>query len=392
MVNNNDSEQLKIRTEDPQLAELCRLYWEMDRNLEFRHLVSDIAKQRGLPKRQVTILVNENCQFFFPGYNCSECGTPLAINNRTEFQSIISEIEHERSFICHSCKEEKEIQRKAEQSRILEERRERVRQLFGERKSSPVDPESLSFADAIYLLAYIRVGAYEDYSAIKPLNILEYQLSPTYAMDIEILKQLYQHELLRIHPETHPDAFSQDFRTLYVDDLLWCMPSSINGDPTERWRVAADIEAIFKNEELPESWRSEDQKINVWRRVALSECYQYLKHTMEKYRFKFNPGEKTKQTFVRLLDDFSVGQMYNFIWRAARDAAAFYQRGGVSLTHAANTIVGNIERQADRAIASGWEVANYRRIPQCPESMVTHVLFYNALKLGDDWMNVPIIR
>ena len=104
----------------------------------------------------------------------------------------------------------------------------------------------------------------------------------------------------------------------------------------------------------------------------------------------FKPGEKTTQTFLSLLNEFSVGQMWCFIWRAAKDAAAYYQRGGVSKKQAANSVVGSVQRQTERAIAGEWEVPNYRRIPQIPNSLVTQVLFVTALKIGDNWMEYSL--
>jgi hypothetical protein len=40
-------------------------------------------------------------------------------------------------------------------------------------------------------------------------------------------------------------------------------------------------------------------------------------------------------TLASVLQNFSVAQVYNLIWRAERDAAAFYQRGGVTRPQAA---------------------------------------------------------
>ena len=82
--------------------------------------------------------------------------------------------------------------------------------------------------------------------------------------------------------------------------------------------------------------------------------------------------------------------MWCFIWRAAKDAAAYYQRGGVSKKQAANSVVGSVQRQTERAIAGEWEVPNYRRIPQIPNSLVTQVLFVTALKIGDNWMEYSL--
>jgi hypothetical protein len=87
--------------------------------------------------------------------------------------------------------------------------------------------------------------------------------------------------------------------------------------------------------------------------------------------------------FSHLLEEYSVAQAYNFIWRAAKDAAAFYQRGGVNKQYAANTVVRAIQRQAERALSEGWEVKAYRRDFRCPQSMIGQILFDTCLQIGD---------
>jgi hypothetical protein len=88
-----------------------------------------------------------------------------------------------------------------------------------------------------------------------------------------------------------------------------------------------------------------------------------------------------------------VAQICNFIWRAAKDAAAFYVREAVSKQHAANTVIGAIQRYGERAKAEGWDIKPYRRNFDCPQSMVSEVLFNAVLRIGDDGFNrTPGIR
>lgn len=89
------------------------------------------------------------------------------------------------------------------------------------------------------------------------------------------------------------------------------------------------------------------------------------------------------------LNHFSIGQVYSFIWRAAKDAAAFYVRESVGKRHAANTVVGAIERSAERALVNGWDVTQYRRDRRAPETPMVQ-LFTTVSGLGDRyWTEVP---
>ena len=75
--------------------------------------------------------------------------------------------------------------------------------------------------------------------------------------------------------------------------------------------------------------------------------------------------------------------MCNFIWRAAKDAAAFYVRNKVSKDHAAKTVVGSIERQIERALANEWNVTAYRRNYNYPQSVLSRTLYSTVLKTDD---------
>ena len=91
-----------------------------------------------------------------------------------------------------------------------------------------------------------------------------------------------------------------------------------------------------------------------------------------------------------MLEKFSITQAYNLIWRAAKDAAAFYMRNNVNRKHTANTIVGNIQRQLDRALANNWEINSFRRNYDRPQSILSQVVFSACLKTDDGGFSEPL--
>jgi hypothetical protein len=245
-----------------------------------------------------------------------------------------------------------------------------------------VDAKTLALEDIVYLISFVRLGAAEDFSFIRPLGSITDLFSPRKHFDYDVLKGLYRRGLIFVHPNSDIDAFNfdgEDFKSFNLDKVFWVLPAGINGVSTQRF--IADAEDLIKSEEWPDAWREESYIL--WKRIALEECLQYLEMVLEEHRLPFSPGEKTHMMFSQLLEEYSVAQVYNFIWRAAKDAAAFYQRGGVNKQHAANTVVGAIQRQAERASSEGWEVKAYRRDFRCPQSMISQVLFNTALQMGD---------
>lgn len=126
------------------------------------------------------------------------------------------------------------------------------------------------------------------------------------------------------------------------------------------------------------------------REIAFEECLKYLQVVMEEHKFQPPMGEKTQSVLRAVLRNFSIGQAYNLIWRAARNAASFYLREQTSKVHAANTVPGAIQRMAERSLVEGWDLKPFRRDFRAPLSVISHVLFTVALSLTDDgFTSVP---
>ena len=53
-------------------------------------------------------------------------------------------------------------------------------------------------------------------------------------------------------------------------------------------------------------------------------------------------------------------------------------RNNSTREHAANTVVGSIQRQAERALGEGWDLRSFRRDRRLPRSAVSEVFFAKA--------------
>ena len=68
---------------------------------------------------------------------------------------------------------------------------------------------------------------------------------------------------------------------------------------------------------------------------------------------------------------------------ATRDAAAYYQRGGVSKQQAANSTVTRIAGAASRARAEKWSVSCYKRPWTLPLTAIGEAFFTTGMWQGD---------
>jgi hypothetical protein len=377
---------LEFLTDDENLIQLCTLYWQVDQEGNFACKVADLARNFGFSTNELGKRVKNSCKALSTANFCDECKAAYVYSSRADLQNLLRYSTF--SWLCEDCTKRKEDREKAEQAALIVQKRKLLQQIFSLDQVEEVDAKTLALGDIVYLISFVRLGAAEDFSFISPLGSITDLLSPRKHLDYDILKRLYKRGLLFVHPASDIDAFNfegKDFKSFDLDKVFWVIPAGMNGISTQRF--IADAEDMLKTKEWPDVWCEEAYIL--WKQIALEECLQYLEMVLEEHRLPFNPGEKTHLMFSQLLEEYSVAQAYNFIWRAAKDAAAFYQRGGVNKQHAANTVVGAIQRQAEHALSEGWEVKSYRRDFRCPQSMISQVLFNTALQMGDIGFTQP---
>jgi len=387
-----------IHTEDTALGEACSLYWDVDPDsLKFSFTVAEIAELTGDDKHQLPAKIKEACSVTIPTWQCPRCGAPYKVDSRQAFNVIRRHLLDDpqgQKFvgICRNCQEQEQIEKAArfreeqraaqqERERQINERRQLIGQVFHLEDRPVIEIGTLSLTGLVYLYALLVAAAHEDLTIIRPIASLEQPLAPTNDYTTEILGYLLHHTppLISVHPDSSPDAFLPDwsFYTWYVS---YASPAS-KTDPDDPMLVMREILARI-NGEWPEEWYTE--ALDLWRRIARDECLKYLLHMLEEHHFEFSPGKKTQQYLDNALEHFSSGQVVNMIWRACKDAAALYQRGGISKKQAANTAVSSIQRQTERALAEQWNLTTYRRSYAFPQSTLSALFYNTVLRLGDE--------
>ena len=391
---------LEILTEDKNLAAVCQLYWEVDNEYEFVHKISDLAKTANVDKKRLPSLVKESCNAIVPTWKCEDCGNPYVFSNRSDLTNnrryLLLPASDKVSHVCDNCqrkRKEKEVEERKQRANekkqareVLEkEKRQKIQEVYNLTKRNPIDIGALSLTDAVYLLSILRAGAFENLSKIMPAAMFEQKLSPASEFTTEVINHLYAKNLIYIHPDTEPEAFvNDDVSRFYVWRVYYAPPIS---------KISVDNQSGIFSEltsKLTESWTDEQcqEALQLWKRVALEESKEYLLFVLNEHHFEFSPGEKTNQYLEFALQYFSTAQIFNTIWRAGRDAAAYYQREKITKKQAANSAVAAIQRLSERAIAEKWEIKPFGRNFKCPQTVIGEVLYNNALRLGEDGFNL----
>lgn len=364
---------LQILTNDEKLASICKDYWRLDEPGVFVFTVKEIAAIYDIKPHLVSSLAEKNCYFTLSTICCAVCMQPVRFKNRSQYNNRSIYI----NCICKNC-------RMAEQKAIEEETKMALMRLREVSESKAIDsiakPDYISM---IYLLATIQGLGDEDLITIEPLGSKPYcTLTPDPSYDLQVLETLYEKGLLLISLRTGINQLNylRD-DTATVDFEHTAFDLSINPEQVvQLFDRFADKEILVHIKRAPEF-------IELCKEIQLHECLSFLRRMLHNHQLPFSPGPKTFQILSQCLADYSVAQVWVFIWGATRDAAAYYMRGSISKRHAANSAVGNISRSWEKCMAKGWDVKPFGRNPQLPQSSLSRVVFNTVLGTDDEGFN-----
>lgn len=281
---------------------------------------------------------------------------------------------------CTSCvkereqlKKDEELQKEAED----EEKRDILITLFEDENEYPVDIEELSLKSKIYISSLLRAASSEDLGFIKPINQSS-PFAPTEKYMSDIISYLRDERIILFSPSTHLDSivFEDGSITAYY-------PKNTTFELNiEELEYKDSIESLLHLKEV--DYISSEEKILLWSEIGLYECLEFLYAKLDEYNLpEEHIGEKTISSIEEALNNYSISQLYNFIWRAVKNAAAFRQKNGITPQHAVNSIAGSISRSSEKAHVEKWDVKGYGRDYNYPQTIISEIFFNSVLQVGD---------
>jgi hypothetical protein len=289
-------------------------------------------------------------------YHCRLCGEQVYFSTREDYDTFCKTLSS-RGATCEKCVAREDLKASMtpkkwkeylirEQYEIPDYRRE-----FKPKKK-------VSFVKLLLSLKAICMkGLSEDLSHIRPVSEYASELVPGAYGIYDLLRYIHGQKGLFVHPGTHVDAVTIEgdkVDSFFLAKVFYMLPMIDGSTRTMYDVINFDEKCQFNADDAARGHYSE-----FWKELSLASAITYLEKRLEEFSLPYSCGEKTIAVIHDALTTFSVSQVYNFIWRSTRDAAAFYMKGGVTKSHAANTVVGNIARQAERARAERWDVKKY---------------------------------
>ena len=288
-------------------------------------------------------------------------------------------------FYCTKKREEERNNEVAAKQKEDDMYKEKVDNFLSSLYIPPVEEDDLSLEDILFLSVFMRAAMNEEMSYLTPFENVSDSIYPNEETTVEMIRHLIARKLLVLSPTTPYTGFSKDeFPAYYIFKVHY----KVNVKPNDGDYESCLNRLLYPSRDLFES--DKEFCYQMWRKLALDECLEYLNYNMIKVNFDFNPGKKTISVFNHLLDNFSVAQIYGIIYSSVSFAARAYQEGKYTKKHAANLVISYCESRGVKAINENWDLTHYRRNYDLPQSIFYQVLFGYILQLGElGFVEVP---
>lgn len=132
--------------------------------------------------------------------------------------------------------------------------------------------------------------------------------------------------------------------------------------------------------------RNVDSAVNLWALCATEDCLSYLLYQMDEHGLSFEEEEVVAARRIitsALLTHFSIGQVWNAIWRSVKDAAALSTRQYFNIAKASRTIPKKIDKVLTQNASARGGFPAYDRLASFPMGAVLSLLL-NRFGIEDD--------
>lgn len=277
---------------------------------------------------------------------------------------------------CIAIRRKEEVQTEIKMKNDIKLKKEAIEKEYGFERYEKIEEDSLSIKEKIFLCTILRCCLSEDGQYINPIGSSLEPVTPHQELTTKIIKHLINNKILVPSTDSDIDAFVFDENNkpnrYYTYDVKYVLNINVND------KFSLLIERLLYLEiDVHESYET---LLDIWKDLAFYEVLSYFLHQMNDVGYEPSIGEVTKTTFSKLLENFSVGQVFNIIFRAVANSTRAYQSGEYAKKHAMNMVVASCRNQGERAIAEQWDLKLYNRIRQLPESELSKMLFTAILQ------------
>lgn len=283
---------------------------------------------------------------------------------------------------CEKCREKQRIDREAENLRI----REIIRKEYCVDDHSVSLYGNLGFTEKLSLLTLFKTQTDERFDSIQSIDDprKSISLSPTPEMDLELIRGLWENQIILVDPESRAEAFvaEEHYKSFYTRQVQWIVNVSFDG--LTRPSLGEIFQTLYNDFLFFVQPQWKDEVFSFLFRLAREEVMQYIEMRAEELGVDFSASNKTREVVTQLLQNFSVSEIYYFAKKAVENAHIYYSKGfSKGKKHAGNTIPGKMLELGERAVNENWNTYKYNRDSRVPRSAISQV-FHDLLLQDDD--------
>lgn len=352
--------------------EICEKYWlrkDSSKRHTYVYKTKDISDEYGLKTKQLLDVVSANCCIIFLDSTCIDCSKIHTCHGRTQLAQA-----NLKDWRCGECTEAQNqarlamyIEQAAEQRHIEDMRLQEAAEFAGRYRRtqlSSIPPiSSLDFVDKLLLAALVEsIGMSDAHRSFSRSSDVIRPLSPHLSMDASIIAHLSKQNILLLsdkHGSNHitPNTFDIDYYEAFFD---------IAYSADDLVKLVIDVKSMKNTTGL-----THDSHFLFWcKQTQFYECVYYLQELSSANNLYPAISSKMINLLKTCLERHSVATVYYLIYKSVESAALFAKKSNITMKHASNTVIGNIERIFHRVDSGEWSAnQSYRTNSQAVSAM-----------------------
>ena len=271
-----------------------------------------------------------------------------------------------------------------------------VRELNGEGMNCRVLYGELTRREKIILLAALRLANDWDTTSFSVTQLQRWdpKLAPTPEYHNQCMTELFQHGIVIVSQETHPQHLDFHRRYQRLDYVSWA-PNVCLVESTTQALDIAQLQQVLSADLLHKKDDLAPGIIEMMYEIAIEELMEYLLDQVSKTRLVFNAFPSTRAMLRSLLPSKSISDIFGFIWKAVRQADdALDAKTLKGAPHAGNLIPSKINQAADyfESRPPTYQHKDYFRMKHLGICQVSQVIYGLILNDPDGAFKTPLPR
>ncbi len=262
----------------------------------------------------------------------------------------------------HCMKLEYESKLEFETTKLLQRKKEKDSILkLREYLNSPL-LSMLSVKEKAYLGAVLKAGLDRKYLLIDLSHGVPDELAPMHEYRELIVAELLERKIITTYIPSRniDDKVARDLlgKTLY--DICISDADKNKEELIIQLMYPEKVSSNFKNDAM-----------SLLKEIQIYEAVEYMMRTLQHFNLPiFEFEQRYELLFQQILNEYSQGQLFNFIYTAIRNQAAYSKIGKKEYVPISNYIYKSISGRFEKARMDNWKIINFNRVGRQTELSV----------------------